>query len=172
MAKTPSLLIRTAILLLVSPVLGSIFAIASLIGMAKPAVLILAAPTAMYGAVIGAVMSPLPALCLQRGPLRQALAFVGIATSLAAMLGGWFAPMTPYPAIWASVAYIVSCLSWFAFSFFLPGERITTTNALVCSCGYDLIGLEPKACAECGESAAARMTVTPNAPTRRRRDRQ
>ncbi len=162
MAKRSELLTRTAILLLASPVLGSVFAIAALFGMANPGVFILAIPAAIYGAVIGAAMSPLPALCLQRGPLRQALAFVGISTSIAAMLGGWFGPMTPYPAVWAGIAYIASCLCWLVFSLFLPAERHARTDTLVCPCGYDLTGLESTRCPECGSSFPASNANTPD----------
>jgi hypothetical protein len=162
MAKRSDLLTRTAILLLVSPVLGSIFALASLLGMADPGVFIMAPFATGLGFIIGAAMSPLPALCLQRGPLRQALAFVGISTSIAAMLGGWFGPMTPYPAVWAGIAYIASCLSWLVFSLFLPAERHATTNTLVCPCGYDLTGLESTRCPECGSSFPASNANTPD----------
>jgi hypothetical protein len=165
MAKKSDLLTRTAILLLVSPVLGSVFAIASLLGMANPGVFIMAPFAAGFGFFIGAAMSPLPALCLQRAPLRQALAFVGISTSIAAMLGGWFGPMTPYPAIWAGIAYVASCLSWLVFSLFLPAEHHATTDTLVCPCGYDLTGLESTACPECGASFSASVASTPNIST-------
>lgn len=160
------LLTRTAILLLASPVWGSIFAIASLFGMADPGVFIMAPFAAGFGFFIGAAMSPLPALCLQRGPLRQALAFVGISTSIAAMIGGWFGPMTPYPAVWAGIAYIASCLSWLVFSLSLPAERHATNDTLVCACGYDLTGLESTRCPECGSSFPASNASTPDASPR------
>lgn len=166
MARKSELLTRAAILLLVSPVLGSIFALAALLGMANPGVFILAVPVAMYGAVIGAAMSPIPALCLLRGRLRQALAFVGISTSIAAMIGGWFGPMTPYPVVWAAIAYIASCVSWLAFSFFLPAEHHATNDTLVCACGYDLTGLESTRCPECGSSFPASNASTPDGSPR------
>lgn len=162
MARRSELLTRTAILLLASPVLGSIFALASLLGMADPGVFIMAPFAAVFGFLIGAAMSPLPALCLQRGPLRHALAFVGISTSIAAMLGGWFGPMTPYPAVWAGIAYIASCLSWLVFSLFLPAERHATNDTLACACGYDLTGLESTRCPECGSSFPASNASKPD----------
>lgn len=162
MARRSELLTRAAILLLVSPVLGSIFALAALLGMANPGVFILAVPAAIYGAVIGAAMSPIPALCLLHGPLRQSLAFVGISTSIAAMIGGWFGPMTPYPVVWAAIAYIASCVSWLVFSLFLPVERHASSETIFCPCGYDLTGIESPRCPECGASFPDSIGCPPN----------
>lgn len=133
---------------------GGLFALLAVVGMSRgdPTALIFAIIAIPIGCAIGLVLSPILAVCLQRGPLVRALLFVVGPTAAASLIGGWYAPITFFAALPATLTYIGMSVVWLIIAWFnaFPAERSVGT----CDCGYNLANLRTPICPECGRITA------------------